>query len=412
MQTDHNSCEHRQNVTRTQALELISQHLTPLPSVDISVLECSERTAAQAICSTISLPEHDRSAMDGFAVLSAATATASPANPVTMEFCGEIRPSVSSPGKAVPNCAVRVLTGGIIPHGTDAVVPFEKVKIFENSIEISTPLTKGDFIRPCGSDIMQGETIVAKNRNISPCQAALLGYAGIRTVAVRCTPSIAVLAVGNELCDPAFENHCGLIPADNLILLKSLCRKDGIDNIKISPCANSPEEISAAIKSHSECDLIITTGGTGPGNRDFVYNSVIATGGTTIFKGLAMHPAKSIFACILGNSMVIGLPGPPNAVNLAFHTVIKPILNILFGIAEISPQTTARLKDSVKGSLDREKLRPCHLSEINGQLIADPLTSEKLSPRKIMNVSNGIIVLPPACGELEAGEIVQVIKNT
>lgn len=348
--------------------------------------------------------------MDGFAVLSTDTKNASTKNPAILKFSGEVRPSGNTPLKISHGNAVRLLTGGIVPLGADAVIPFEKVNIHENSIEITSPASEGDFIRKCGADIMKGDVIASDSSRITPCRAALLAYAGICTVPVRRSPSISVLAVGNELCDPARESECGLIPADNLILLKSLCKDLGINNVTISPCANSPESISTAIDNHSRCDLIITTGGTGPGNRDFVFNSVISAGGKPIFKGLAMHPAKSIFACSLDRCTVVGLPGPPGAVNLAFHIIIKPIINILSGIADISPTTIAQLKENVTGSADREKLRPCLISEENGSLCADPLTSGNLSQRQVMNISNGIIVLPAGCGKIESGKKVSIIK--
>ncbi|WP_027723445.1 molybdopterin molybdotransferase MoeA [Maridesulfovibrio zosterae] len=398
------------NIPRSQALRTLQDRIRTLPEEQVSVIDCSDKISAQTICSAISLPEHDRSAMDGFAVSSTETTKASKNTPIVLSFTGEIRPSSMTPSESTIGSAVKVLTGGIIPPGTDAVIPFEKVVISENTIQISSPVKKGDYIFKRGSDIKKGETIISENEIINPCQAALLSYAGIRAVPVRCSPAIAVLAVGNELCDPAAVNSLSLIPADNLILVKSLCKRCGATEIKISPCANSPESISTAIKAYSHCNLIITTGGTGPGNRDFVFNSVLEAGGTPIFKGLSMHPAKSIFACQLGSCIVVGLPGPPNAVNLAFHTVIKPIINILLGQPDISPKFTAHLSSSVIGANEREKLRPCLVFEQGGKLIADPLTSPDLSPRKVMNISNGIIVLPPDCGELEKGCKVQVIK--
>ncbi|WP_320171036.1 molybdopterin molybdotransferase MoeA [Maridesulfovibrio sp.] len=398
------------SIPRSEALFILRACISPVRETNVSVTECSGRISAESVVSGVSLPDHDRSAMDGFAVPSAETAAATEKTPVTLSFGGEIRPSETVQSRAREKCAIRVLTGGIVPSGTDAVIPFEKVHVREDLMTIFGPARKGDFIRSTGSDIMKGEPIVDAGSEISPCDAALLAYAGIRTVSVRRRLAISVLAVGNELCDPAMENVCGLIPADNLILLKSLCARAGIDNVKIAPCPNSPEAIAAAVNENSACDLIITTGGTGPGNRDFVFNAVRSAGGTPVFKGLAMHPAKSVFACKTDSSVVIGLPGPPNAVNLAFHTIIRPVINILLGARDISPMNTVLLKGPVKGAKDREKMRPCLISEIQGQLIADPLTSAGLSPRKVMSMSNGIIVLPPGCGELQAGETAAAIR--
>ncbi|TIH17123.1 hypothetical protein D0S45_08145 [Marinifilum sp. JC120] len=399
-----------QSIPRSAALKLIRKTVTLPKSKSVPVTDCSGLVAAQTIESGISLPEHDRSAMDGFALPSAGTNTACPENPVMMHFSGEVRPSCPVPEENSSGQAVRVLTGGIIPEGTDAVIPFEDVQVDECSISISSPVREGNFIRRTGSDILKGETIVSSGTVISPCEAALLAYAGIRSVSIYPLPKVAVLAVGNELCDPAEETECGLIPADNLILMKSLCSRYGVRDIRIAPCANSPEAISETVQANSDCGLIVTTGGTGPGNRDFVFNSIQQTGGKPIFKGLSMHPAKSVFACRLGNSIVIGLPGPPNAVNLAFHTIINPVINMLQARAVTSATSPAILTETLKGGRDREKLRPCRIYEDNGKIFADPLLSKSLSPRKVMSISNGIIILPADCGEVASQSIVQVIR--
>ncbi|HAS89240.1 MAG TPA: hypothetical protein DCS48_08030 [Desulfovibrio sp.] len=398
-----------QSIPRSAALKIIRKTITRPKSEYVPVTDCSGLVAAETLQSGISLPEHDRSAMDGFAVPSGCTFDATAKSPVELKFSGEVRPSCPVPEQSEGQ-AVRVLTGGIVPAGTDAVIPFEKVEISECSISISSPVRRGDFIRQTGSDIMQGETIVNSGDIISPCEGALLAYAGIRSVPVYPLPKMAVLAVGNELCDPAQKTQCGLIPADNLILMKSMCTGYGVHDIRISPCANSPEAISEAVKSNSDCGLIVTTGGTGPGNRDFVFNSIREAGGKALFKGLAMHPAKSVFAFSMGNSIVIGLPGPPNAVNLAFHTIINPVINMLQAKAVTSATTPAILSESLKGGKDREKLRPCRITEKEGKIYADPLLSKNLSPRKVMNLSNGIIILPADCGEVPSQSIVQVIR--
>ncbi|WP_415713724.1 NTP transferase domain-containing protein [Maridesulfovibrio sp.] len=399
-----------QTIPRSAALKLIRKNLRPVQAAYIPVTDCSGMVAAEKICSDISLPEHDRSAMDGFAIPSACTSGASADNPVVLACSGEIRPSCSVPDKNSAGQAVRVLTGGIIPDGTDTVIPFEKVISDECTVSINSPISKGEFIRKAGSDILEGETIIEKGKVISPCSAALLAYAGICSIPVNPLPKVAVLAVGNELCDPAKKTECGLIPADNLILMKSLCSRYGIRDIRIAPCANSPESISEAVQACSDCGLIITTGGTGPGNRDFVFNSIQQAGGIPVFKGLAMHPAKSIFAFKMEKSIVIGLPGPPNAVNLAFHTIINPVLSMLQGKTEISSTITAILTEEVKGGREREKLRPCLLNEKDGKIFADPLLDKSLSPRKIMSLSNGIIILPADCGKVQKDETVQVIR--
>ncbi|WP_319764354.1 NTP transferase domain-containing protein [Maridesulfovibrio sp.] len=407
---DNDQPDYPQTIPRSAALKLIRKKIRQAQGIYVPVTDCAGLVASETICSEISLPEHDRSAMDGYAVSSRCTAGATPENNTVLAFYGEIRPSCPAQDVSCSEQTRRVLTGGIIPAGTDAVIPYEQVTANENTISISRPVREGEFIRKAGSDIFKGETIVSKGCVITPCEAALLAYAGKCLIPVNPQPKVAILAVGNELCDPTKQTECGLIPADNLILMKSLCSRYGISDIHIAPCANSPEAISEAVLTNSDCRLIVTTGGTGPGNRDFVFNSIQQAEGKPIFKGLAMHPAKSVFACKLHNSIVIGLPGPPVAVNLAFHTIVHPVINMLQAKAVTSATIPAVLTEALKGGQDREKLRPCTITEKNGKILADPLLDKSLSPRKVMNLSNGIIILPAGCGEMPPQSIVRVIR--
>ncbi len=404
------------SITRQQALEIIAIQLSPITDKSIPVADSCNCVSAETIFSSISMPEHDRSAMDGFAIASELTTSASEESPISFTVSGEVRPSPSKTGDLdkISNgperfSATKILTGGIVPDHTDTIIPFEHVSISKNIISVTTPVKSGAFIRKTGSDILNAEIIIAENELISACTAALLAYTGKYHIRARVAPSVAVLAVGNELCDPTKTCEAGLIPADNLILVKGLCESNGTGPVKISPCENSPEAIAQAIEENSDCDLIITTGGTGPGNRDFVFNSIFDGGGEPLFKGLTMHPAKSIFGFKMNNTAIIGLPGPPNAVHLAFHAIIKPVINILLGQPEKIDTTDAILADSIRGSKGREKLIPCRLESEKGIVKAIPIDHRKVSSRRAMCMANAIIISPGGSDKTTAGSIVEVL---
>ncbi|WP_291328281.1 molybdopterin molybdotransferase MoeA [Desulfovibrio sp. UCD-KL4C] len=400
------------NITRQECLKILLKEIAQVAEETIPVTNCCGRVATQTIYSDTSMPEQDRSAMDGFALTADKTFSATIDAPAVFTVSGEIRPSSARAKKIRISSSIKILTGGIIPQGCDCVIPFEQVKISGDTISVPSPVKKGSFIRPAGSDVMRGEMLVAENTRISACTAALLAYAGKHHIRVRKMPEASVLAVGNELCSPSETGPEGLIPADNLILMKGLCEGAGTAGVVISTCENSPEAIAKAVKRNSKSNLIITTGGTGPGNRDFVFNSIKNAGGIPLFKGLSIHPAKSIFAFKLENTTILGLPGPPNAVQLAFHTIIKPTLNILSRLPEVFSTTLATLETSVKGAKGREKFIPCLITEKKGFIKANPLDSRNISTRKLMCSANGIITIPPDSETLEAGELVEVIKSS
>jgi|GEM_PF-6726697 len=99
------------NIPRAKALEILKKQLRPVPPTQTSVTDCSAQVAAKTLYSGISLPEYDRSAMDGFAVLSSDTENASAKEPAILKFSGEIRPSGHTPLKNTRGNAVRLLTG-------------------------------------------------------------------------------------------------------------------------------------------------------------------------------------------------------------------------------------------------------------------------------------------------------------
>ncbi len=84
-----------------------------LPAETIPVEAGLGRVTAEPIWARLSSPHYHAAAMDGYAVLSAATQGASDRAPVKLEL-GEQ--------------AWYVDTGGILPPGTDAVIPIEAVE--------------------------------------------------------------------------------------------------------------------------------------------------------------------------------------------------------------------------------------------------------------------------------------------
>ena len=135
-----------------QALERILERVRPLESEPVALAEAAGRILAAPAVALVDLPPFASSAMDGFAVRSADT-------PGRLPVVARIpagRPAARALGSGE---AMGIATGGVVPEGSDAVIPVEYVVHSDNEIEIESPVPVGANIRPRGGDVRAGEEI-------------------------------------------------------------------------------------------------------------------------------------------------------------------------------------------------------------------------------------------------------------
>ena len=107
------------------ALRVLSQAARPSPRGELVPTRAAHgRVLARDVAARYDLPREDVSHFDGFAVASADTAGASEGSRVRLRLRGG-GPGVGAPkrGRLARGEAARVLTGGALPPGADAVVP-------------------------------------------------------------------------------------------------------------------------------------------------------------------------------------------------------------------------------------------------------------------------------------------------
>ena len=117
---------------------------------------------------------------------------ARPTRPGRLPVSFRIAAGSPAPRALEPGEAMGIATGGVVPAGADAVIPFEYVVESDNTIAIENPVEVGANIRPAGGDIRVGETVVEAGTRLGPAQLAALAAAGIAEVHVARRPRAAV----------------------------------------------------------------------------------------------------------------------------------------------------------------------------------------------------------------------------
>ena len=108
-----------------EAQEKILSMLTVLEPEEKPILDCLGQVLAEDVYSSIDIPPLDNSAMDGYAVRFKDTSGASKSSPKNLIVLGEIAAGATFQGEVETGTTVRIMTGGPLPKGADAVVQFE-----------------------------------------------------------------------------------------------------------------------------------------------------------------------------------------------------------------------------------------------------------------------------------------------
>lgn len=389
-------------VSRDQALELMRHHIRAhAPGSERLALHAAlGRICADDQFAARSTPSTPRSSMDGYAVLAADTAGATLTTPATLALSGEIRPSTTDPAPLALGHACAILTGGPLPPQADAIVAAEDVEAVGESggdvLRVFSEVRPGDHVRQVGADIRAGTRVVRRGEDYTPAVLAALALSGVMQVPACVNPEVLVLAVGNELSPLDAASGPGLTSADNLLLAAGLMRQRGLLNITSEVCPNSRDEVARRLEAAGEPSCIVTTGGTGPGQRDFLLQSARQAGFEILFHGLKLHPGKSVFAAVKGKTILFALPGTPWAVFALMHALVLPAACWLRGRALPVPIPVLARPDQMPPEAPPgwEKLVACTIAGVRNELHAHPLMDRSRENRLDMIEAQGLLLVP------------------
>ncbi len=357
----------------------------------VSILDALGRAAAEDVVSTIDVPGHDNSAMDGYAVRSADITAAGTVLRVTQRIAAG---STGLPVEA--GTAARIFTGAPIPAGADAVVMQENCVLDGDSVIINQTVEPGLNIRPQGNDMAVGQTAIEAGTRIGPAQMSLAAGVGVDQLAVFRRLRAAILYTGDEIIEPGRPLRPGQIYNSNRYALRGLLQALGIDVTVDQHVEDDFEATRAAfLNASKQADLIISSGGVSVGGEDHVKPAIEAEGKLDLWK-IAMKPGKPLAFGSIGDATVFGLPGNPVSVFVTFLLFVRPYLLKTQGCSDYlaEPIPVKAGFDWNKPGIRREFARArVSVSNDNG-------LEAKLFPRMGSDVSssiawaNGVVIIP------------------
>ena len=380
-----------------------------LATEQVQLENASGRVLAEEVRAIRDEPPSTQAAMDGYAVHSEDVNAASSEKDVFLAVVGTVGPGQQIDQQLKRKEAIRVMTGAILPAGADAVVPQEMTEIVAEGVVVKAPVASGDYLIPAGAELQMDQHLLSGSTVLGAKEMTILATQGYSTVKVRRQPIVEVLATGSELVELGKSLDQKGVFASNLHTVSHLVNHYGGRARALGVAGDKVERLARFIEKGRRADVIVTTGGTGKGEKDLVSSAISTLGGDVLFHGVAMSPGKQALFAKLGGTLLFGLPGRPAATYIAFEQLVRPVLLQMLGLSQVfPPETTAVLSGSVKV---RGKL----LSFLFGRLIFGPaglevesLRSERKGILTEMLAANCLLQVPPGRDRLDKGEPVKV----
>ncbi|KAL4876788.1 MoeA, N-terminal and linker domain-containing protein [Aspergillus karnatakaensis] len=344
-----------------------------------SLYNACDRNVFEAIYSPISTPRYDTSAMDGFALNSLATQTASPENPVTFEVIATTTAG-DTPHQQSSNLedgilpCVEIMTGAPFPVGQgsdhfDCCVPIEEVVMSENEvtkkryISFAKPARRQQHRRLAGGDFTKRDKILGKRECIQPQHIMALASVGVTEVRVLRKLRVAVFSTGCEVLSPETPDrrHDFMIHDANGPYLTTMLKRWGAEVDFRGLIRDSEEEVENAVLKaldEKQYDVIVTSGAVSAGRCDMIPASINRIGGREVFHKVAVKPGHPIFFSMLprrtdGETAFFGLPGNPVAAAACLRFFVLRYLSALQGL-EQERSAVAKLQPSSDAPPHRE----------------------------------------------------------
>ena len=406
-----------QGLSVPMAQAMLAGSVAPVAELEhLALPQALERILAADIISPISVPAHDNSAMDGYALHGEDLGGNAAVTLAVVDTILAGRPGSVSVQRG--QCA-RIMTGAVMPAGCDSVVPQELVRhAGDSSISVAPDCIRpGDNRRFKGEDLMQGQPALLQGKRLGPAELGLLASLGIATVPVRRRLRVAFFSTGDELRSIGEPLAPGCIYDSNRYTLLGMLTRLGCEVLDMGIVKDNPQALEAALRGAcAQADVIITSGGVSSGAADFT-REILARLGDVSFWQINMRPGRPMaFGNISSEghaALLLGLPGNPVAVMAAFYFLARPTLLRLMG-ADADTASLPLLQVAAQAPIRKKRGRTEYQRGIvergaDGRQHVRVTGAQGSGILRSMTQANCMIVLHAQQGHVAAGDLVDIV---
>ena len=285
------------------------------------------RTLYHNVLAPMDAPPYHRAIVEGYLVHTASTASATEAAPAAFKIVGSILPGDTNVPSFGQTEALTIVTGSLIPSGAySAIRPWDAQRQGE-VVSVNRPFPPRFFIEDQGCDIKKGALLLEAGMVLQPQQLGLLAGLGIRQIDVAKAPKLTLFSSGNEVIPHTEPFRIGCIYDSNAIMLAAAARQAGAMVEFVGIMNDNFENFVAQLtRILPTTDMVVISGGTAVGGRDFITDLIKAVGDVLI-NGIPMKSGRPLIMGMAGKKPIVCVAGHPPEALRGFT---------LFGVAAIN----------------------------------------------------------------------------
>ncbi len=389
-----------------EARNAVLEHAAVLGSEEVGLDEALGRALAEDAAAPNHVPPFDASAMDGYAILAADTASGA----ARLELIGEAKAGSEAGVTVRTGTAVRISTGAPVPDGADAIVPQEQTTAEDATVVVDGVVPVAKHVRPAGEDILAGSLVIHAGSVLGPSELGVLASLNIPRPMVVRRPRVALAGTGDELTDPGKPLAPGGIRDSNGPALGGAVHRAGGDLVARVRVGDDLEATVSVLRAAlRDVDMLITTGGVSVGPHDHVRPALKRLGFREVFAGVKLKPGRpTTFAINEEGTLVFALPGNPVSALMAFRLFVVPALDAMLGRERVVHPTMATADEELPGARGRTTIVRCRSSLQDDGWHVRPTRSQDSHILTSMLGIDALALVPGDRDAIGAGEPVEI----
>lgn len=373
---------------------------------EIYLWESLNRVLSEEIVSSIDLPSFNRSTVDGYAVKAKEVSGASEFSPIPLTYIGEGEMGEATNLLLKSGECMYIPTGGMLPEGSDAMVMIEDCESLADEILINRGVSELSNIILKGTEVKKGEILIKKGEVLKSSHIGVLSSIGKDRVKVYKKLKFSIISTGDEIVGLGKDLKLGEVYDINTHIFSALIKEGFGEVVQTFLVRDDLEMLSKNLESALEkSDIVLISGGSSVGIRDFTVRALEDVGGEVFIHGLSLKPGKPTIVAKCKEKFVFGMPGHPQSGVTVFKALVEPIF-----LNRERVKIYGELAQNIYGDPGKRCFINAKLEVENGNIKIYPLTSKSSMIRPVLD-SDGIISIPEYKEGFYKGEIVEVILN-
>ena len=402
-------------ITVAEAFARVLATARPLPPETVALPQAAGRVLAETLVADRDFPPFNRVAMDGIAVVHAAWAGGQ------TEFAIEHTQYAGAPPQPLqnPQHAIEVMTGAVLPPGTDVVIRYEDILLADNraTVQIPPSETPGVNIHRQAADRRRGDVLLRPGTRLGPAELAVAATIGAASLAVARAPRVAVVSTGDELVGIAEKPLPHQIRRSNAYALQALFTPTGAD-VSLFHLPDDREELRVGLTNilAAGFDAVVLSGAVSKGRADHLPGLLRELLVVEVFHEVNQRPGKPMwFGARAGGPVVFGLPGNPVSTFLTACRYVRPWLyacqqpadsEITGASATLAAPAPAMLTVDINFKPQLAHFVPVRLIvDAEGRRLATPLRVGGSGDLAALVGATAFLELPPAPAVFAAGSV-------